>query len=627
MAISFDAIYGPFKAFFLEKFGATAIHFRFASSPYALADEELLVSQHPEWGPSEALAVERISQLVDGIPALEIDGRRVAIGPNKISDVYSDELLLPAISNAEGDGAQSAIEAFAATKSNALKLLQTASRASLIGPGLFAQAEMSPQGWWKHDATSWTRKTFDIKDTVTSSPEKKPSAIDSFLSIFRSKRDAGTGLDTTTITIALEFSVVRIDRSWWSTPFLDSRGWIVPGLVRGECSMNNGHGVPALPVGFVATRNLKITAPWSASDLANLASSVQFGPFNFDSRVVDGGISHAGIQIVGWLLQDLPQLPPASNLPGSRVPFALTAREVLGYLDVHRQELQSGEIDLRALVEDGFLDGPVAPAMWEKALSRETPLGIRTGMQPDVPSTVVARGRRWIAERDRDAAELVSRALLLMEESEDAYLFRGEALASQARNDAALAAYSAAIELAPGKPTPLVARGELYLAQQDQGAGLADLDAAIALDPAHLDPDANRARTLVAKLRPDAPVPTPPPQPTLPDGPMVATLPATGDFAHVIGNVQVPVLAMFGARWAGPSRQMDKIVDAVAEAYGARLLVLRIDTDTHAALVAQLGIQGIPTFITYRNGAAVSQLVGMVPRARIEELVEQAFAA
>ena len=104
--------------------------------------------------------------------------------------------------------------------------------------------------------------------------------------------------------------MVTITRSWLFEPFLNNLSWRIPGQGKGQLSANNGHGLPALPVGFIAVKNLSIQAPWTPEDITNLMRSVQFGPFNFDSKVVNGAISHKGLQIIGWQLQRLPQLPP-----------------------------------------------------------------------------------------------------------------------------------------------------------------------------------------------------------------------------------------------------------------------------------------------------------------------------
>jgi len=111
------------------------------------------------------------------------------------------------------------------------------------------------------------------------------------------------------VTISFDFCTVHCERDWLHDVFLRS-AWCIPGRAKGALSANDGHGLPAMPVGFVAVKNLRIQAPWTPEDIANLELSVQFGPFNFDSKIVDGVISHDGIQIVGWMLEDLPDLPP-----------------------------------------------------------------------------------------------------------------------------------------------------------------------------------------------------------------------------------------------------------------------------------------------------------------------------
>jgi len=112
------------------------------------------------------------------------------------------------------------------------------------------------------------------------------------------------------VTIGFDFCVVSVSRRWLHQGFLNNLFWSIPGQPKGRLSANDGHGLPALPVGFVAVKDLRIQAPWTAQDVSNLQQSVQFGPFAFDSEVVDGTVKHDGIQIIGWILEDLPDLPP-----------------------------------------------------------------------------------------------------------------------------------------------------------------------------------------------------------------------------------------------------------------------------------------------------------------------------
>lgn len=119
---------------------------------------------------------------------------------------------------------------------------------------------------------------------------------------------------TSDVTISFDYCVVDVRRPWLHEGLLRNTAWCVPGVDKGKLSANDGHGLPALPVGFVAIKNLKIKAPWTPEDLTNLQESIQFGPFAFDSDIVDSAVGYPGIQVIGWILQTLPELPP-QNVP------------------------------------------------------------------------------------------------------------------------------------------------------------------------------------------------------------------------------------------------------------------------------------------------------------------------
>ena len=112
------------------------------------------------------------------------------------------------------------------------------------------------------------------------------------------------------VTISFDYCVVNITRAWLHDAFINNTSWRIPTQDKGELSANDGHGLPALPVGFVAIKSLSIQAPWSNEDITNLEQSVQFGAFTIASKVVNGAIGHEGIQIIGWMLQNMPALPP-----------------------------------------------------------------------------------------------------------------------------------------------------------------------------------------------------------------------------------------------------------------------------------------------------------------------------
>lgn len=86
-----------------------------------------------------------------------------------------------------------------------------------------------------------------------------------------------------------------------------------------------------------------------------------------------------------------------------------------------------------------------------------------------------------------------------------------------------------------------------------------------------------------------------------------------------------PVLVDFTAAWCAPCRTIAPHVEAVARAYAGRLKVGTCDVDANHALAVRLDVRSMPTLMMFREGRMVAQLVGAVPRAKIEALVERAL--
>jgi thioredoxin 1 len=85
----------------------------------------------------------------------------------------------------------------------------------------------------------------------------------------------------------------------------------------------------------------------------------------------------------------------------------------------------------------------------------------------------------------------------------------------------------------------------------------------------------------------------------------------------------VPVLIDFTAVWCPPCRAIAPHVEAVAAKYGDRLRVAKCDSDGNPALSARFDVRSLPTLLLFKDGQVVGQIVGAVPRARIEALIER----
>src|SRR5678815_2209392 len=87
----------------------------------------------------------------------------------------------------------------------------------------------------------------------------------------------------------------------------------------------------------------------------------------------------------------------------------------------------------------------------------------------------------------------------------------------------------------------------------------------------------------------------------------------------------LPLLIDFTAPWCPPCRLLVPHLAAIAESYAGRLRVGQVSCDDNPALSDRFGVRSLPTLLVIKDGAVVGQLVGAVPRSRIEELVHQAL--
>lgn len=71
-----------------------------------------------------------------------------------------------------------------------------------------------------------------------------------------------------------------------------------------------------------------------------------------------------------------------------------------------------------------------------------------------------------------------------------------------------------------------------------------------------------------------------------------------------------PVLVDFWAEWCGPCRMIAPRVKEIAEQYGGKLRVAKMDTDENPATPGRYGVIGIPTLMLFKDGKVVMRLTG-----------------
>jgi len=103
---------------------------------------------------------------------------------------------------------------------------------------------------------------------------------------------------------------------------------------------------------------------------------------------------------------------------------------------------------------------------------------------------------------------------------------------------------------------------------------------------------------------------------------MTPTAVTDDSFQAEVLESERPVVVDFWAAWCGPCRVMSPILEEIAQERDD-VRVVKVDTDANQRVAAQYGVLSMPTFMVFRDGAPVGQVVGARPKKRLLADLEQ----
>ena len=83
------------------------------------------------------------------------------------------------------------------------------------------------------------------------------------------------------------------------------------------------------------------------------------------------------------------------------------------------------------------------------------------------------------------------------------------------------------------------------------------------------------------------------------------------DFRQQVLEADKPVLVDFWADWCQPCHMLAPTIDQLAETYGDRITVAKVDIDAAKTLATQYAVNSIPTVLLFKDGAVAARLVGV----------------
>ena len=83
-----------------------------------------------------------------------------------------------------------------------------------------------------------------------------------------------------------------------------------------------------------------------------------------------------------------------------------------------------------------------------------------------------------------------------------------------------------------------------------------------------------------------------------------------------------PVLVDFWAEWCAPCHTLKPVLKRLADEYGGRFLLAKVDSDQNRELAARYGVRGIPSVKAFVNGEMADEFTGALPEAQIRAFID-----